>query len=317
MRRGADEIWVIWTVAETAPYPANAYGQYFAIIEAIADGRFYEELAAIEAVNAAVRAGTDTEHREITVHVIRHATPVPLDYLLFFSAGDMSRIVDMGVRDTRAYLEANGVPFEPTGPLAPPIGMRFVETMRGWWTPGETDEEAGRDAGRAAGRTLAVKLAITIDDMDAFLADPERVAHAAGYVDCPALGGRLGVDRGIFNVLPPVGPGGERVMHYRLWFRDGSGARYLLDGRKHVKHDAPLDVWADTTTLFVQVHRGDTPDDEVAGAGVIELRLLDLVRQATTFRVLAGADVVARALAILGFSRYFIGSLWDTYVLRR
>jgi hypothetical protein len=309
---------VIWTVSEAAPYPHNAYGQYFAIIEAIAVGRFYEELAAIEAINARVRDGTDTEHREITVHVIRHATPVPLDYLLFFSAGDMSRIVDMGVRDARAYLAQAGIPFEPTGPLAPPTGMRFVETMRGWWTKGETDPEAGRAAGRRAGRTLAVKLAITIDDMDAFLADPEREAHAAGFVDCPDLGGRLSIDRGTFNVLPPAGTGpGERVMRYRLWFRDRAGTRYLLDGRKRVLHDQPFDVWADTTTLFVTVHRGETPEDAVAGAGIIELLMTDLVRQATTFRVLHGADVVVRLLAVLGFSRYFVGSLWDTYVRRR
>jgi len=104
--RGADEIWVIWTVSETATYRPGPYAGYFNIIEAIADGRFYEELRQIEAINGAVRAGTDTEHREIRVHVIRHPTPVPLDYLLFFSPGDMSRIVDMGVRDARAYLAA-------------------------------------------------------------------------------------------------------------------------------------------------------------------------------------------------------------------
>ena len=147
--RGADEIWVIWTVSESPDYRPGPYGQYFHIIEAIADGRFYEELAEIEAINAAVRAGTDTEHREIRVHVIRHPTPVPLDYLLFFSAGDMSRIVDMGVRDARAYLTAHGVPFEPTGPLAAPIGMRFVEEMRGDWALGETDPRTGADTGQA------------------------------------------------------------------------------------------------------------------------------------------------------------------------
>jgi hypothetical protein len=71
---------------------------------------------------------------------------VPLDYLLFFSAGDMSRIVDMGVRDARAYLAASGIPFDPKGPLAPPIGLRFVEKMRGHWTAGETDPERGSPA---------------------------------------------------------------------------------------------------------------------------------------------------------------------------
>jgi predicted patatin/cPLA2 family phospholipase len=317
VRRGADEIWVVWTVSEGNPYAKGPYGQYFAIIEAIADGRFYEELREIEAINEAVRSGEDTTHREITVHVIRHPTPVPLDYLLFFSAGDMSRIVDMGVRDTRAYLEQAGVPFEPTGPLAPPIGFRFIERMAGHWSPGATQPSAGRAAGRRAGETLAVRLAITIDDMDGFLVDPERIAVAAGVVDCPALGGRLPIERGTFNVLVPDAAAG-RVMRYRLWFRGADGRRYLLDGRKDVLADRPFDAWADTTTLFVQIRAADddAEDGPVVGAGIIELRLRDLVRQVSTFRVLYGADAIARVLSVVGFARYFAGSLWATYVER-
>jgi predicted patatin/cPLA2 family phospholipase len=315
VRRGADEIWVIWTVSETPNYRPGAYGQYFHIIEAIADGRFYEELRQIDAINEAVRAGTDTTHREIRVHVIRHAAPVPLDYLLFFSAGDMSRIVDMGVRDGRAYLSAQGVPFEPTGPLAPPTGLRFVEKMRGWWAIGETDPRVGEARGRREGTTLEVHLAITVGDVDGFLEDPNRVATARGTVECPALGGRLPIGIGTFNLLK-IAASGTREMRYTLPFTARDGERYLLVGVKYVAQDAGLDAWADTTTLFTTIYRGESEDSPVAGSGVLELRIPDLARQMTTFRLLRGRGPVASALTILGFSKYFVSSLWRTYVRR-
>lgn len=313
--RGADEIWVIWTVSETADYRPGLYGQYFHIIEAIADGRFYEELAQIERINTAVRAGTDTTHREIRVHVIRHGSPVPLDYLLFFSAGDMSRIVDMGVRDARAYLSANDVPFEPSGPLAPPMGLRFVEKMRGFWAQGETDPRAGEERGRREDSRLEVHLAISVGDVDAFLEDPSRLAIAKGSVVCPALGGRLSIGEGRFNLLITTGPA-ARQMRYTLPFTAPDGERYLFVGVKEVADDAGFDAWQDTTTLFTTIHRGDSEDGRIVGSGVLHLRLTDLARQMTTFRILRSRGIVTYLLALLGFGRFFVGELWHTYVRR-
>jgi predicted patatin/cPLA2 family phospholipase len=315
VERGVDEIWVIWTVSETPTYRRGPYAQYFDIIEAIADGRFYEELRQIETINAAVRAGMDTTHREITVHVIRHPTPVPLDYLLFFSAGDMSRIVDMGVADARAYLAANNVPFQPTGPMAPPIGFRFRETMHGHWAKGATDPAAGEVEGIATGSPLAVHLAIAIENMDDFLADPERTASATGTVECPALGGSLEIGAGTFNVLIQTGPD-ARQMRYVLPFTGADGTAYTLLGVKEVADDPGFDAWRDTTTLFTRIHAGGE-DGPVVGAGIIRLGLVDLARQATTLRIMRSRGPATFARTALGFSRFFMTSLWDTYVRHR
>ena len=95
VKRGVDEIWVIWTVNETAEYKRGPYKQYFDIVEAVADTRFYEECEAIR-----------RDHSEIKVHVIRHGSPVPLDYLSYFRRSKMRKIVEMGVEDTRAYLNS-------------------------------------------------------------------------------------------------------------------------------------------------------------------------------------------------------------------
>jgi len=141
------------------------------------------------------------------------------------------------------------------------------------------------------------------------------VATARGTVECPALGGRLPINGGTFNLLK-IAASGTREMRYTLPFTARDGERYLLVGVKYVAQDAGLDAWADTTTLFTTIYRGDSEDGPVVGSGVLELRIPDLARQMTTFRLLRGRGLVASALTILGFSKYFVSSLWRTYVRR-
>jgi cholesterol oxidase len=222
----------------------------------------------------------------------------------------------MGVRDARAYLAANDVAFEPTGPLAPPQGLRFIEKMRGAWTVGEADPQLGWDAARGDDAKLEVHLAISIEDLDVFLDDPTRVGTAKGFVICPALGGRLRIHDGTFNLLDLVGSA-EREMRYTLPFTGPAGEPYRFVGIKRVAQDAPFDAWTDTTTLYSIVYRGDTDDGEIVGSGILQLRIPDLARQMTTFRIIRGRDPITYGIALLGFSRYFAGSLWDTYVRRR
>ena len=101
--------------------------------------------------------------------------------------------------------------------------------MRGDWAIGETDPRAGAERGRREGSTLGVHLAITIDDLDVFLDDPKRVAVAKGYVECPALGGRLRIGDGVFNLLIRSGPA-ARQMRYTLPFSGPAGEPYLFVG---------------------------------------------------------------------------------------
>ncbi len=89
----------------------------------------------------------------------------------------------------------------------------------------------------------------------AFGTDPLRRAVAIGYLDCDALGGRLPVEQGWFNLFVDTEPGVKHML-YRLWFRDGVGHPLTMTGFKLVRDDAGFDVWKDTTTLFTHVLRG-------------------------------------------------------------
>src|SRR5262249_13788553 len=101
-----------------------------------------------------------------------------------------------------------------------------------------------------------------------------------------------------------------------LPFKGADGTAYTLLGIKEVADDPGFDAWRDTTTLFTRIHAGGE-DGPVVGAGIIRLGLVDLARQATTLRIMRSRGAATFARTALGFSRFFMTSLWDTYVRHR
>ena len=98
-----------------------------------------------------------------------------------------------------------------------------------------------------------------------------RQAGAFGWVECDALGGRLAVERGVFNLFVDTEPGVKHML-YRLFFRDGVGHPLTMTGYKLVRDDAGFDVWQDTTTLFTRVLRGHVEDFDEDGAELVAVR---------------------------------------------
>jgi hypothetical protein len=188
--------------------------------------------------------------------------------------------------------------------------VRFTEEMLGHVTFGEEDFARGAAAERDGAAALKFHLTIVVDDIERFRSDPRRSAGAHGYVVCDALGGKLPIERGAFNLFVDTEPGVKRML-YRLFFRDGTGHPLTLTGYKLVKDDAGFDVWKDTTTLFTRVLRGHVGEVEEAGAelvasGVLRIRVRDFARQLTTFR--------GSVAALAKFGVIFLGQLAEAYL---
>ena len=195
--------------------------------------------------------------------------------------------------------------------------LRFTEEMKGFVGFGELDHERGFAEGRRRETSLMFHLTIRIDDVDRFVADPMHEGSATGWVGCDQLGGQLAVERGVFNLFVDDEDPRQTRMLYRLWFADSVGHPLTLSGFKEVKDDPGLDLWQDTTTLFVRVLQGHQEVDgddgaAVVGSGKISIQLLDFLEQLTTFRV-DGPSAAARAHGIADFGRLFLGKLWDVY----
>ncbi len=197
-----------------------------------------------------------------------------------------------------------------------PTSVRFTEEMRGHVSFGESDHERGAREGRETGTRLMFHLTIEVDDLDRFAADARRTASVGGGVRCEAIGGRLPVEGGAFNLLVDEAGTGRKRMLYRLFFRDGVGHPLTLAGTKVVGAGRGTRVWRDTSTLYTRVscghvEEGDEPAETVA-SGILRLRLPGFLRQLATFRA-SGNSPVTRAAAVGRFDALFLGGLWQVY----
>jgi cholesterol oxidase len=203
-----------------------------------------------------------------------------------------------------------------------------------------TEPRLAEKIAQGRNQRLMFELTITADDIHAFTSDPLHPGVAQGYVHSDVLGGRMAVERGWFNLFVKPDESTRRRMLYRLWLRDSGGSELTLVGFKRVgrRSTGPatsrgvLNVWPDTTTLFVRLLAGHVPppaastapelaealrlagselvgDSEVRGAGILHIRMPDLLHQLTTFRTRGPSG----AAALVGFGRLFATEVLHAY----
>ncbi len=108
IRRGADELWVIWTTSSRGQWLNGFIGNFFGIFEATTNGGYKRVLARIETNNTAIDRGEEGEFgRHITVREMR--SEVALHYLFNFSKRRFAEAVNCGVEAARAWCETNDV----------------------------------------------------------------------------------------------------------------------------------------------------------------------------------------------------------------
>lgn len=188
----------------------------------------------------------------------------------------------------------------------------FRETMSGGLSLGTTDPRRGAALGRRTPFTFHAT--ILVDDLDAFLEDPEHTARLLARASYAPFGKELLVERGCFNLFRPADAPGTRLMTYGLPFVSGARA-YYLSGIKVVHDDQGWDLWRDTTRLSCRLHEGEDERGPVVGAGVLSLGLRDvLALMATLGSCLPEPEGLK---ARLRFGEFFLGSLWRLYAPRR
>ncbi|MGH2839210.1 MAG: GMC oxidoreductase [Solirubrobacteraceae bacterium] len=197
-----------------------------------------------------------------------------------------------------------------------PASVEFTEKMKGFVTFGEDDFDKGFRRGKRAKTRCMFHLTITMDDVERFIADRQHPGSAEGYVECDALGGRLPVEQGFFNLFVDADEDGEerKLMLYRLFLADGEGHPITLDGYKDVHNDPGIDIWDDTSTLFTRILKGHVHPDgdedaEVVASGILNILPQDFAVQLTTFRV----HPAHRVDAIGRFGAMFAGNLWEVF----
>ncbi|MDB5072170.1 MAG: patatin [Candidatus Eremiobacteraeota bacterium] len=322
VRRGADEIWVVWCIGNGTRWHDGAFHQYVHMIEMSANAGLFDQLERINELNERIAAGERPGGRTqpVRVHVLRPQRPIPLDPDFFLGRVTGATLVDMGYADASQYLDA--VPPEGT-PLTPAAtamtdnlpGIAFREVMHGYFTLGENDPVIGEKRGRAAGSSIVLHAAITIHDLARFIGDPTHRGSLDGHLDVTGFGESLPTTRGVFNLFSPSNDASTKLMVYEAGFRHG-GRDYYMAGKKLVKHHTVLKLWPDTTTLYIVLHEGRDASGPVAGAGVLHLNVMDLVRLLVGMHAIDTDAEHTTPDVTFEFLRFFLGELWATYIRR-
>ena len=153
--------------------------------------------------------------------------------------------------------------------------------------------------------------------MHGFLESQECEAVATGYVKGMKLGGKRPVDKGTFNLFVDTEDHNRKAMLYRLFFRDVEDQPLTLSGFKRIQNDPGLDIWQDTTTLYINIFHGHVTEEEEASgelvaSGILYISLPDFTKQLTTMRA-DGPTFADRVGGMNAFGSYFLGNLWEVY----
>jgi predicted acylesterase/phospholipase RssA len=125
VRRGAEELWLVWCIGNTSRYRDGAFNQYVHMIEMSANGGLFEELAHLRAELGDARP---------VLHVIKPEYPLPLDPDFYVGRINAAALVAMGYRDAKRYLAGRAEEGVEWGPGATkmrdqPPGAAFVEKI--------------------------------------------------------------------------------------------------------------------------------------------------------------------------------------------
>jgi cholesterol oxidase len=189
--------------------------------------------------------------------------------------------------------------------------------MRDYVSAAKTTYADGCAEGEKAGNVLSIRVSVLIPDLALFLDEPAHAGTLSGEIDCPLLGGICPVQSGIFRLLPDTADLDRKVMYYQLYASTPQQEPITFVGVKHVQHDAPFDLWRDTTTLYVNIYRGHIDPAKTAQAelwvtGIIGLGLPDFIKVLGQLRA-TGPDGSASLAGLARFGKYFAGKLWDVY----
>lgn len=319
VRRGAEEIWLVWCLGNSAEYRGGALRIYVQMLEMAANASLNREFDDIAQLNTRIAAGDSPygQRSPIRVHVIRPPHPLPLDTDLYLGRTNARALIGMGYVDAQRYLatttdEGDALNPETVMMTTAVPGISFQETMQGNFALGATEPDAGAAAGKAVGTTLAIHVTVTVRDLDRFVQDPNHNGTLAGTVDFAPLGLAMPTGEGIFRLFAPADAADTTLMVYELPF-ERAGQTYYLAGAKHVHDDPGFDLWSDTTTLYTRLYEGTDTTGPVVGAGVLRLDAVAFAKVAASVRAVDASSPVEAAKLIAQFGGFFARELWKSY----
>lgn len=284
VRRGCQEIWVLWCIGNTPYWGKGPLEQYVHMIELSANGALFAELGQIAQLNArstqdsgstqeggsAPEGGQDVDQDNeaarsgaIIVHVVKPDYALPLDPSFLMGRITAEELVAMGYRDAWRYLKSR----DPAGVVLDESATRMAEDLRGFRFGLRLRGTLAPAGGTAQPVTLV--MVAEIRDLGLLTRQPGSPFDVIGGIDQPRWGYRPFVDasvvldsrdgeRRVSVVATVIIDGQERRLEARTSLGK-AGQRRLLprlnDARRWTVtfYDAP----PESATAVLTVRRGD------------------------------------------------------------
>lgn len=207
----------------------------------------------------------------------------------------------------------------PSAPkrVPPPlkVGMQFTETMAGYLSLKElVDFGKGAAQGQQDGSTLKFTVTVSSDDLNDMLTNPAHAGRIVGTLDAPALSpDSLTANEGKFHLfIDDPDKVGQRLMTYAMKLTASDGRQFYFEGFKLTHSDTGLNVWSDTSTLYITVYQGPDTNGAVIGRGILRILPSDFARQLTTMKI-TNATASERLEGMVKFGAFFGKTIFDTY----
>ncbi len=194
-------------------------------------------------------------------------------------------------------------------------GLRFKETMSGFFSEGLDEFEEGYEKGKESSKRLEFSVTIDIENMQDFIKISGHKAKLTGKISCSNLGKDLEIRNGEFNLFQPAQDTGERRFTYHFCFTGSDNKEYRLDGYKIIYHNrGKIDLLQDMTTLFTRIYRVSDGHSSLFGSGILKYHLADLSSMITSMEVTHCKTLVNRMKVRLQFFSFVFGEVRDTYL---
>jgi cholesterol oxidase len=187
----------------------------------------------------------------------------------------------------------------------PQIGVRFHELMKGWVA---VPQASFGDSERA---WFELRADVSIEDLDAFLADGCHRGQLVGTIDFDRVGHSIPAT-GHVELFTMSADAATRLMRYQASFV-ANGVDYKMIGTKHVSKSAGPNVWGHTTTLFTTIARSGSDGYISVAAGVIRLSVWQGAQMLFTLRGTGSDSLTTRMNAVFRFIKFFAGEVSAAY----
>lgn len=220
------------------------------------------------------------------------------------------------VKDYGKTLTYDFAPVLAPEPEEETVGIQFTEEMDGFVAiADEADFAEAERRGKQLGQPFSFTLTVRSEDVNDLLTNPDHKAKMVGTVRCPLLSTEeITVTDGVFNLFPAdPDRANTRLMNYRANLTTQEGSLYTMHGTKYIHDDDGLDIWADTTTLFLTLTDGHNSDAPTSLRGILHIQPLKFIKQITTLKAINASSTAERLSAISRFGEFFAGVLFKTY----